>query len=91
MSETVLRQDFGEGCRIIACADYAVILIPARTRAELGDKATKDVVNVIDGWSSMAKLTISQAKTQLLMLKGKFNKASRPSPNEKHQDTFREQ
>lgn len=75
--ETFLRHDFGADVRIIAYADDAVIVVPGTTHLDLEEKAAV-VMGIMDNWSVTSKLEFSATKSQLMMLKGRFDHARQP-------------
>lgn len=77
MFETLLKMYFGNYAKVIAYADDVVLLIHGMSRVEL-EISAQYAVNVACGWSSISKLTFSQLKTQLLLLKGSLHKYRRP-------------
>lgn len=52
--ETFLRQDFGEGVRIIAYADDTVVVIPGMSRLEL-EQRSEVVMQIMHVWSAVTQ------------------------------------
>ena len=63
-------------CEPIAYADDIVILIAGNTRNELQKKG-QEVVTRVPTWCTRKKLTLSEQKTEMLLVKGKLD-AERP-------------
>lgn len=77
MFETLLKADIGEQNELIAYADDLLIVVQGRSRVDL-EVRTQGALNKVVAWSSLAKLTFSQSKSQLLLLKGTLNRSRRP-------------
>lgn len=74
--DTLLRLNLPEGCRLLAYADDATLIVEGDTQSELLLRANS-ALRLINDWGLSSRLSFSPQKTEAIFLKGKLQRPPR--------------
>jgi hypothetical protein len=66
---SLLREEFEDGCEIIAYADDIAAIVSGKTKSEI-EQRTKTTVSKIEKWAYCNKLILSKEKSQCMVMGG---------------------
>ncbi|GIY18173.1 uncharacterized protein CEXT_770371 [Caerostris extrusa] len=84
ISNTILKEDWGNHCQLQAFADDFIIIIKSQNRRQLEDQASK-ALQKFKEWTANEKLTLSHNKTQAIVF-GKKGQIKKRKPTIKFQN-----
>lgn len=74
--DTLLRLNLPEGCRLLAYADDATLIVEGNSQSELLQRANSALRHIND-WGLSSRLSFSPQKTKAIFLKGKLKRPPR--------------